>query len=426
MKRRDFLLGTGATLAAVGFAGCTRRAQKTSLPPAFTPVQEVINRRIDPNALPGAVWLVAHGDELVAGVSGTQAVGTEAPMRRDTIFRIASMTKAVTAAAVMMLVEEGKLSLEENAERLLPELADRRVLRTLQSPIDDTVPARAPITVKQLIDYTFGSGLVFDTTLPINHAITENRLVIGTPIPMTPHDPDEWMRRFGALPLMHQPGERWLYDAGSAIQGVLVRRASRMDFDTFVEERITAPLGMRDTGFYVPAGKLDRFAGCGLWTKQETQQQTRMDRDGAASAYASRPVFPSGAAGLCSTVDDYLAFTRMLKNGGELNGRRLISAESARRMTTDQLSDAVRRASAESLFPNFFDTYSWGYGLAVQAAPNQDTQTLGAYGWEGGFGSSYFVDPNRDVISIVMTQHTDFLFDGGLAAYRSAVYQATT
>ena len=387
-------------------------------------MQDIISRRIDPNALPGAVWLVAHGDDLVVSVSGTQAIGSEAPMRRDTIFRIASMTRAVTAAAVLMLVEEGKVTLEENAERLLPELANARVLRTLQSPIDDTVPARTSITVKQLMDYTFGTGLVFDTTVPINQAIKQEQLVIGTPIPMTPHDPDEWMRRFGALPLMYQPGERWLYDAGSSIQGVLVRRASGMDFDTFIEERITAPLGMRDTGFYVPANKFDRFAGCGVWTNAETRQPTRTDRDGTDSAYATRPVFPSGSAGLCSTVDDYLAFARMLKNGGEHNGRRLLSTESVRRMTTNQLSDAVRAASAESLFPNFFDTYSWGHGLAVQVATNQDTQTPGAFGWEGGFGTSYFVESSRDVISIVMTQCTDFLFDGGLAAYRSAVYRA--
>jgi CubicO group peptidase (beta-lactamase class C family) len=425
MKRRDFLLGTGATVVAGSVAGCGPRSRETAVPPAFAPVRNVINRRIDPATLPGAVWLVAHGDEVVVHAAGMQAVGSDASMRRDTIFRIASMSKSVTAAAVLMLVEEGKLTLDENAERLLPELANRRVLRTLQSPVDDTIPARAPITVQQLMDYTLGSGLVFDTALPINRAIKENQLVIGTPIPMTPHDPDQWMSRFGALPLMYQPGERWLYDTGSAIQGVLVRRASGMDFDTFVEERITGPLGMRDTGFYVPANKLERFAGCALWTNAETQQPTRMDRDGADSAYAARPVFPSGAAGLCSTVDDYLAFARMLKKGGEHNGRRLLSAEYARRMTTNQLSDTVRRASAESLFPNFFDTYSWGHGLAVQIAPNRDTQAPGAFGWEGGFGTSYFVDPDRDVISIVMTQCTDFLFDGGLAAYRSAVYQAT-
>ncbi len=425
MRRRELLLRTSAALAAAGFAGCNRAPQATPVPSAFAAVRDVVNQQIKPEALPGAVWLVARGDEVVMDATGAQEIGGAAPMRRDTIFRIASMTKAITAAAVMMLVEEGKLTLEESAQRLLPELANRRVLRTLGSPLDDTVPARAPVTVKQLMDFTFGFGMSFDAALPIMQAANEAQLVIAQPVPMTPHDPDQWMARFGTLPLMYQPGERWLYNVGSLIQGVLVRRASGMDFDTFVRERITDPLGMRDTGFFVPANKLDRFAGCGVFTDPATQQQTRMDQDGGQSAYASRPVFPSGAGGLCSTVDDYLAFARMLRNGGEHNGRRLLSAESVRAMTTNQLTDEQRAASAESLFPGYFETSGWGYGVGVQIARNHDTQMPGAYGWDGGFGTSFFVDPNRDVISIVMTQSSNFLFNGGLTAYRSAVYRAT-
>ena len=425
MRRRDFLLGTGASLVAANFAGCSRPAQQTPLPAAFAPAENLIAQQIKPDALPGAVWLVAHGDDVVARALGARAIGSQAPMQRDTIFRIASMTKVVTAACVLMLVEEGKLALEENAERLLPELANRRVLRTLRSQLDDTVPAARPIQIKHLLDFTFGFGMSFDATLPIMQAAEREQLVVGMPVPMTPHDPDEWMRRFGALPLMYQPGERWLYNVGSLIQGVLVRRASGQDFDAFVRERITDPLGMRDTGFYVPAGKLDRFAGCGVFTDPATRQQSRMDRDGAQSAYATRPVFPSGAGGLCSTVDDYLAFARLLRAGGEHNGRRLLSSESVRLITTNQLSDAQRAASAESLFQGYFDNHGWGYGVGVQTGPDSVTQTPGAYGWDGGFGSSFFTDPSRDVTAIVMTQSSDFLFNGGRDGFRAAVYQAT-
>jgi len=201
---------------------------------------------------------------VVVDTVGVAAIGGEAPMRRDTIFRIASMTKVVTATAVMMLVEEGKLALDAPAERWLPELANRRVLRRVGGPLDDTVPADRAITVRDLLTFTLGFGMSFDETSPIERAIAELQLVNGQPVPMTPHAPDEWMARFGTLPLMHQPGERWMYNTGSLLQGVLVRRASGQDFDAFVRERIFAPLGMHDTGFFVPPHKLDRFAGCGI------------------------------------------------------------------------------------------------------------------------------------------------------------------
>ena len=431
MKRREFLLSSGAVLAV---ASCTPKPPPAAdpFPAAFAPVRDVLKKQIANMTIPGSVFLVARvgkdggdKDEIVVSADGVTTVGGSAPMQRDTIFRIASMTKAITAAAVMMLVEDGKLTLDEPAERLLPELTNRKVLKTISSPIDDTVPANHPITVREIMNFTFGFGLNFDPTLPINKAGVERQLTLAEPTPMTPHAPDEWMKLFGELPLMYQPGERWLYNAGSLLQGVLVRRASGQDFDTFVSERITGPLGMKDTGFFVPADKLNRFAGCGTFTDPATKQEIRMDKDGAESAYATRPVFPSGAGGLCSTVDDYLAFQLMLLAGGELRGKKLLTPESVRAMTTNQLTDEQRKASANSLTPGMFDTAGWGYGMGVQVAGNPDTDTPGAYGWDGGFGSSWFTDPNRKVISIVMTQGSNVLFNGALPAYRSAVYKAT-
>jgi CubicO group peptidase (beta-lactamase class C family) len=241
-------------------------------------------------------------------------------------------------------------------------------------------------------------------------------------VPLTPHAPDEWLRRFGTLPLMHQPGARWMYNTGSLLQGVLVRRASGRDFDTFVDERIFTPLGMRDTGFFVPAAKLPRFAGCGFFTDPQSGKQSRMDADGAQSAYATRPVFPSGAGGLVSTVDDYLAFARMLLNGGTHRGKRLLSEQSVRTMTTNRLTPEQIKAS--DFFPQFFDTRGWGYGMAVYTKPDAVSRTPGRYGWDGGFGTSWINDPNRKLISIVMTQSSDFLFSGALDAYWRAVYGA--
>ena len=371
---------------------------------------------------PGAVWLVAQGEDVTVDMIGTQAIGGTAPMQRDTIFRIASMTKAVTAACVMMLIEDGKVELDAPAHHWLPELANRRVLRRIDGPLDDTVPAKRDITVRDLLAYTLGFGLLFDNP-PIQQRIDELRLVIGKPIPLTPHAPDEWIRLFATLPLMHQPGEAWMYTAGSLLQGVLVRRASGQDLDAFMHERIFEPLGMKDTGFFVPPDKLGRYAGCGNFTEQG--KKTRMDQDGAQSVYAKPPVFPAGDAGLVSTVDDYLNFARMLLNGGKHGNKQILRAESVREMTRDQITPEQKSASAKNFFPGFFDTQGWGYGLAISTTPDPISKVPGRYGWFGGFGTAFIDDPNRNLIGIVMTQSTDYLFNGAQDRFWTELYTAT-
>ena len=419
MKRREFLLVSGSAVAATAMGACTGRRR---LQGRVVSLHDPMAARVTRHEFPGAVWLVAQGDDVAVDAVGVTAIGGSAPMRRDTIFRIASMTKAVTASAVMMLVEDGTLTLDAPAERWLPEIAHRCVLRRIEGPLTDTVPARRAITVRDLLSFTLGFGLLFDNALPIQRAIDENHLVNGPPVPMTPHGPDEWMKRFGTLPLMHQPGERWMYNTGSLLQGVLVRRASGKGFEAFVHERIIEPLGMRDTDFFVPEGKLDRFAGCGIFTDPQRGTKTRMDQDGAASAYATPPVFPSGAGGLVSTVDDYLAFARMLLKGGVHESRRLLRTESVREMTKDQLRPEQKAAS--SFFPGFFATRGWGYGMAIYTAPDAVSRVPGRYGWDGGFGTSWVNDPGRDLVAIVMTQSPDFLFSGGLEAFWRGVYAA--
>jgi len=419
MKRREFVRVSGAALAAGvwGGSGCmkSRRLQSD-----IARLRDAMAPRVAQHQFPGAVWLVAQGDDVAVDTIGVTAIDGTTPMRRDTIFRIASMTKAVTATAVLMLVEAGKLSLDTPAERWLPELANRRVLRRLNGPVDDTVPAIRAITVKDLLAFTLGFGLLFDPTLPIQQAIDGLQLVNAAPVPMTPHAPDEWMRRFGSLPLMHQPGEQWMYNTGSLLQGVLVRRVAGQPLESFVRERITEPLGMRDTAFFVPPEKLDRYAGCGVYTDPQSRTQSRMDKDGAASAYATPPVFPSGAAGLVSTVDDYFTFARMLLRGGVHAGKRFLSEQAVRDMTTDRLTPSQKNPA--SFFPGFFDTRGWGYGVSVITAADPVSPVPGRYGWDGGFGTSWINDPARDLVAIVMTQSTDFLFNGGLTEFWRGVY----
>src|SRR2546430_11548367 len=220
-------------------------------------LHEAMAARVGKGELPGMVTLVARDEDVHVDAIGLRAFGGDEAMGRDTIFRIASMTKPVLAAATMMLVEDGRLALDEPVDRLLPELADRRVLRRVDGPLGDTVAAARPITVEDLLTFRMGYGLLtepsFEPPCPIIDAANELQLVMGPPDPRTPHDPDEWIKRFGTLPLMSQPGERWQYNAGSLVLSVLVARASGQRLEDFFRTRIFEPLEMGQTGFSTSA-----------------------------------------------------------------------------------------------------------------------------------------------------------------------------
>ena len=210
--------------------------------------------------MPGIVALVSRRGETHVVTLGRQSLESDAPMQRDTIFRIASMTKPVTAAAAMILVEQCKLRLDDPVDELLPELANRRVLKSLESPIDDTVPAKRPITLRDLLTFTFGLGAVM--VWPARHPIQKAMQDAGVAPNPNPPDvsADEFMKRLGSLPLAYQPGERWLYHTGSDVLGVLIARASGQSLAAFMQDHLFGPLGMRDTGFQVPADKVGRLA----------------------------------------------------------------------------------------------------------------------------------------------------------------------
>lgn len=402
MQRRQFLLAA----SAIALAAATRPvlAQSSAFDgTALSEMRKKIEASIAAGQMPGAVWLLAKGDEVIVETAGNTAYEGGVPMRRDTIFRIASVGKAVGTAAVLMLVEDGKLTLDEPVDRLLPELANRQVLKALNGPITDTVPAERPITVRDVMNFTFGFGLQFDPTLPINAAIDERKLVNGPPVPQTPWTPDEWMAKFGELPLMAQPGETWMYNTGSLVLGVLIARAAGTSLPDFLETRIFAPLGMKDTGFYVPADKLDRFqpAFSMDFTKNE-----RFLEDPIDGQWSAPPPFPSAAGGLVSTVDDYLAFARMLLNNGAYPGGRLLSEASVAEMTRDQLTPEQKAGAG--LGPGFFDGHGWGYGVMVYTAPDTISPTPGRYGWDGGYGTSWANDPNTGLIGLMFTQSVQY------------------
>ena len=365
-------------------------------------VHDVMARYVERGEVPGIVTVVSRRGEVHADAIGTKAVDGSDPVRRDTIFRISSMTKPITAAATMILVEECKLRLDEPVDPLLPELSERDVLKRLDGPLEDTVPANRRISVRDLLTFRMGFGVVMAPpgAYPIQDAMNEQRLGQGPPSPSSVPPPDEWMRRLGTLPLMHQPGEKWMYNTGSDVLGVLIARASGQPLETFLRERLFEPLDMKDTGFGVGPGKLDRLASS-YWTNPETGRFELYD-EAEGGQWSRPPAFPSGAAGLVSTIDDYLAFGQMMLSKGRHRSQRILSRPSVETMTTDQLTPEQKALS--TFVPGYFDSHGWGFGLAVVTRRDNVAFSVGSYGWDGGLGTVWRSDPAEDMVTILMTQ----------------------
>ena len=364
-------------------------------------MHKIMSGYVERGEIPGMVTLVSRRGETNVDVLGTTSANGKDPIRRDTIFRIASLSKPVTAVGAMILVDECKLRLDEPVDRLLPELANRKVLKRLDGPLDETVPANRPITLRDLLTFRWGFGLILapPDAYPIAKAAAESQIGMGPPMPATMPAPDEWLRRMGSLPLMYQPGERWLYNTGADVLGVLISRASGQPFETFLRERIFDPLGMKDTSFSVPSGKLDRLP-TSYWTNYATGKVEVYDKpDGQ---WSRPPAFPSGAGGLVSTADDYLAFGQMMLNRGRHGNQRILSRPSVEIMTTDQLTPEQKAVSG--LVAGYFDNHGWGFGLSVVTQRTDMARSVGTYGWDGGLGTSWYADPKEDLTAVLMTQ----------------------
>ena len=360
---------------------------------------------VETGEVAGAITLVHRKGETVVDVVGHKDKEGAARLGRDSIFRIASMSKPITAVAAMILVEEGRLRLDEPVDRLLPELSGRQVLKDISGPLDDTVPAHRPITLRDLLTFRLGFGMVIGppgTPSPIQQAMAD-RQIMGLK-PPTPHAPDEWMKQFGALPLMHQPGEKWMYHTGSDVLGVLVARAAGMGFEAFLKERIFEPLGMKDTGFSVSKKQLGRLTSC-YSINAETGALELYDEP-ASSSWASPPAFPAGGGGMVSTVDDYLAFGQMMLNGGRLGKERILARPTVLAMTTDQLTPEQKAASP--FFPGFWDNRGWGFGVSMITRRAGVGDSPGRFGWDGAFSTSWASDPAEDMVAILMVQRLGF------------------
>jgi CubicO group peptidase (beta-lactamase class C family) len=378
-------------------------------------------RHVEEDEAGGLAWLAWHDGEVVTGTAGVLTRGGDAAVPRDSLFRVASNTKPLTAAAALILVEECRLRLEDPVDDLLPELADRRVLVDPLGPIDgETVPAERSITVRDLLTMECGFGMDFTAPWPqaFLDAMGALDLGPGAPSPGGVPEPDEWMRRLGTLPLVRQPGERWMYDTAYDVLGVLVGRAAGVPFERFLQERVLDPVGMRDTAFSTEATHR-------LGTSYSVDPQTgeRSVYDPPEGQWSMPPAFASGAGGLVSTVDDLAAFGHVLLAGGILSdGSRLLSRATVELMATDQLGVGAGRPA---ITPD--GALGWGLGVGVQVRRIGVARTVGSYGWDGGLGTSWANDPTERLVGVVLS--TD-MFTGAdalphpLADFWTTVYAA--
>lgn len=358
---------------------------------------------VERGEVPGIVTLVSRRGETHIHTAGRKSLASSDLIQRDTIFRIASMSKPITAVATMILVEEGKLRLDDVVEKWLPELANRKVLTRVDAPLNETLPAHRSIMVRDLLTMTMGFGVLFTATGEYPIIKAANELQIGmrpASKPLAMSTPDEWLRRLGTLPLMSQPGKQLLYGITFQVLSVLIARVSGQSLETFLRERIFEPLGMNDTGFSVPAHKLDRLASCYL--PNPVTGNLELFDSIEDSPWTRPPTFPSGANGLVSTLDDYLAFGQMMLNQGRYGNERILSRPSVEVMTTDQLTPGQKAMS--SLLPGFFENNGWGFGVSIVTRRNDISTVPGRFGLDGSLGTSWNVDPGEDLIGILLTQ----------------------
>jgi len=398
-------------------------------PKRLSRVREVLERHVGAGYVPGAVAVVARHGEVHIEATGSLAfagTGSGTPMAGDTICRIGSMTKPVVAACAMTLVEDCTLRLDDPVDEFLPELADMTVLADPAGPLDDTVPAKRPITLRDLLTFTLGTGMVpaEPGTIPISDALAA--VDRGDPEP----PPDEWIRRLGALPLVCQPGERWMYHTAAKVTGVLIARATGMSVGDALRERICAPLGMKDTGFSVGPESIGRLA-----TAYERDRATGeiVVEDGPDGYWSTPPALEDGGGGLVSTAADFLAFASALLAGGTRDGERVLSRPSVSLMTSDHLTPAQKAVSGFT--PGYFDDIGWGFGVSVRtrrthAGPSPGVSypwaaSVGSYGWPGVYGTGWYNDPAEDMTTILMIQRAPappnlpILLDFWTAAYQA-------
>jgi CubicO group peptidase (beta-lactamase class C family) len=349
------------------------------------------------------------GKEVQVNILGKRNIEAGLPMERDTLFRIASMTKPITSVAALMLFEEGKFKLEDAITPWAPEFGAMRVLKAAEGPLDQTYPSPRAITMDDLFTHRSGLAYGFSSMGPIAH---EYQRVLGDVLnaEMTT---DRWLKALSSLPLLYAPGERFHYSHSTDVLGFVVGRMAGMPFRDFLMERLFGPLGMKDTDFYVPPPKRSRAA-----VVYRQDDKTGKLNPVPFAQYDEPPAFCGGGGGLISTLDDYLKFARMLMNEGVLDGKRYLKAETVRLMCTNRLTPEQRAIPFLGAIPMWA---GMGFGLGVSVVTDPDKLGflgmggVGAFGWPGAFGTWWQGDPANDLITIYLIQNSMPLEPGAIA-----------
>jgi len=415
-NRISGFLSITLSLALLGLTSCAPAGKDSGFSAErLDRIDSVMKNYVDEGKMPGMVALVARNGEVAYHKSfGMQDIDRQTPMPKDAIFRIASMSKAVTSVAVMMLYEEGHFLLTDPVSKYIPEFSDPQVMvRTPESGESILVPAKSEITIRQLLNHT--SGITYGKGL-----LKEYYEPAGMTVGLTPPEGalGEMIRKLGGFPLIAHPGEEFNYGKSVDVLGYLVEVISGLPLDQFLEERIFKPLKMKDTGFNLPEEKLPRLAG--LYGLDEDGKLEKLQK---YVDYTKKQEFFSGGAGLLSTPLDYLQFAQMLLNKGELNGIRLLSRKTVEMMTSNSIGDIY---IWESFAHNGImgDKFGLGLGIRTERGTYDELESLGIFGWDGAFYTRFWVDPSESMIGIFMSQVEDNWEEKLIGKYRVLVYQA--
>jgi CubicO group peptidase (beta-lactamase class C family) len=382
--------------------------------PALDRIEDHLKRRyIDAGRFPGTQLVVYRRGNIVhSAVQGLADLERKAPLQDDSIFRIYSMTKPITSVAFMMLVEEGRVALDEPVHKYIPEWKNLGVFQAGTAPAFLTKPPARPMLIVDLLRHTSGLTYGFQQRSNVDAAYRDRQIgaveKAGTL--------DTMIADLAKIPLEFSPGEAWNYSVSTDVIGYLVGKISGMPFEHFLKERIFNPLAMADTDFFVPADKAHRFAACynadpgGMMSFHAVEKKggLTLQDDPAKSSFLTRPSFISGGGGLCSTAADYLTFCRALLNGGELGGVRLIGPKTLKLMTTNHLPggrdlpEMSRSMFAEATYNGI--GFGLGFSVTMDPAKTLIPGSPGEYAWGGAATTSFWIDPAEELIAIFMTQ----------------------
>ena len=378
-----------------------------------------MNEWVQKEWMNGGVALVVHNGKVAYyKATGYNDLDTKSAMQKEGIFRIASQTKAITSVAMMMLFEEGKFQMDDAVSKYIPAFKKQQVLDKFNAADTTytTVPAKSEITIRQLFTHTSGLGYAQIGSKEANAIYAKNNLTAG--IGVQDDNLSDAMNRLGKLPLMHQPGEKWTYGLNSDLLGCLVEVISGMTLNDFFRTKIFEPLGMKDTYFQVPAEKASRLVT--LYREDSTgklvKPESKMLNGPVGPDYPlNNSTYYSGGAGLSSTIYDYAIFLQMLLNNGMYNGKRLLSRNTVRMMTMNQIGDLSIRGD---------DKFGLGFQVITEKSSGRTPAQAGTYSWGGAFATSYFVDPKEKLVYLFYRQLQGTTHGDVVEKFRALVYQA--